>query len=82
MADIKNKIMSLDKDKIHIIALKSADMPADIFKNLSEICNNIGLKAILIAVKDPDDIKVEEIGKIDLVLKDGKVAKLTHVQSI
>jgi len=76
MDKIKHKIISLDKDKIHIIAIKSSEFSQDNFKALSDACNGIGLRALLIAVKDVNDVRADEIGKINLILADGKVVDI------
>ena len=79
MKELKHKIISLDKDKIHLIAISSENFTQENFDSLSKACNAIGLRSLLIAVKDPNDFSVAEIGKIELKMADGKLMEINKI---
>jgi hypothetical protein len=79
MNKLKQKIISLDKDKIHLIVVRNDSFTRDQFEGLSNASNGVGLRALIIAVKDVEDIKAEEIGKIEIKMADGKVVEIKKV---
>jgi hypothetical protein len=79
MNKLKQKIISLDKDKIHLIVVRNDSFTRDQFEGLLNASNGVGLRALIIAVKDVEDIKAEEIGKIEIKMADGKVVEIKKV---